>query len=301
MNTKEIYLAGGCYWGVEHLFSQLAGVVSTEVGFANGHTHNPTYEQVYTDQTGFAETVHVCYDADRLRLYTLLHIFFDNIDPTLLNQQGEDHGTRYRTGIYPTTDEDLKMALLVRDERQEESDEPIVVEVEKLQCFFKAEENHQQYLVKNPTGYCHISLEAFKRVRKLNQKVYFAGSIRGGRDDKNLYKHLIQRIERYHRVLTEHVGNLSLSHFESGKDDALIYQQDVAWIAEADVLIAECTTPSLGVGYELAYAERLGKPCYVLFDCNRCQLSAMIGGNSYFKQLPYHGIDELFRYIDGLN
>ena len=97
--TKEIYFAGGCFWGTEHFFKQIEGVIETEVGFANGHTENPTYKEVYTDQTGFAETVYVKYNSDVVSLEFLLNMFFKAIDPTSLNKQGEDEGTRYRTGV----------------------------------------------------------------------------------------------------------------------------------------------------------------------------------------------------------
>ena len=96
---KDIFLAGGCFWGMEHFFQQIAGVVQTEVGFANGHTLEPTYRQVYTDTTGYAETVHIRFDTDRVGLKFLLRMFFKAIDPLSLNKQGEDEGTRYRTGI----------------------------------------------------------------------------------------------------------------------------------------------------------------------------------------------------------
>ena len=97
---KEIYLAGGCFWGTEHYFKQIEGVVETEVGFANGHTENPTYKEVYTDETGHAETVRIKYDSDVVSLKFLLQMFFKAIDPTSLNKQGHDEGTRDRTGIY---------------------------------------------------------------------------------------------------------------------------------------------------------------------------------------------------------
>lgn len=301
VKLKEIYLAGGCYWGVEHLIKQLRGVVLTEVGFANGTTENPTYEEVYTDTTGFAETVHVVYDASRLRLFTLLHIFFDHIDPTSLNRQGEDLGTRYRTGIYTTDTDDLEVAQAVRDERRKEYELPIVVEIEPLKCFYKADESHQQYLEKNPSGYCHISLDAIRKAKSLNRKVYFAGSIRGGRTDADLYQTMIHRLQRHHLVLTEHVGDLTLSTLEDGENrDALIYQQDTDWIKESDFLVAECTNPSLGVGYELAFAELHQKPCFVFFDENRTSLSAMIGGNDYFKVIPYFTVEELLQKIEEL-
>ena len=107
MAHKHIYIAGGCFWGTEHFFKQIDGVVETEVGFANGQTDKPTYEQVYTDTTGYAETVHVTYDSDKVGLDFLLRMFFAAIDPTSLNKQGHDEGTRYRTGIYYTDAADL--------------------------------------------------------------------------------------------------------------------------------------------------------------------------------------------------
>ena len=107
ISSKDIYLAGGCFWGTEHYFKQIEGVVETSVGFANGHTANPTYKEVYTDTTGYAETVHVRYNPEVVSLEFLLQMFFKAIDPTSLNKQGHDEGTRYRTGIYYTDSEDL--------------------------------------------------------------------------------------------------------------------------------------------------------------------------------------------------
>ena len=112
---REIYFAGGCFWGTEHFFKQINGVTATQVGYANGNIENPTYEQVYTDSTGFAEVVKVAYDPKVVSLEMLLDLFFKTIDPTSLNQQGEDIGTRYRTGIYWINQEDekeVKEALL---------------------------------------------------------------------------------------------------------------------------------------------------------------------------------------------
>lgn len=99
---KSIYFAGGCFWGTEHFFKQIEGVTFTETGYANGSTPDPTYRQVYTDTTGYAETVHVEYDNDVIDLEFLVRVFFKAIDPTSLNRQREDVDTRYRTGIYYT-------------------------------------------------------------------------------------------------------------------------------------------------------------------------------------------------------
>lgn len=163
---KDIYLAGGCFWGAEHFFQQIEGVVMTEVGFANGHTPDPTYTEVYTDTTGYAETVHVRYDPERVGLKFLLRMFFKAIDPTSLNKQGEDEGTRYRTGIYYTDSDDLLKIRSIFDEVQRAFDAPLVVEVGPLQNFYRAEDYHQDYLNKNPDGYCHLPLELFRFARE---------------------------------------------------------------------------------------------------------------------------------------
>ena len=107
--TKEIYLAGGCFWGTEHFFKQIEGVSTTEVGFANGNTEHPTYKEVYTDTTGHAETVHIAYDETVVDLEFLLNMFFKAIEPTSVNRQGHDEGTRYRTGVYYTDEERAAM------------------------------------------------------------------------------------------------------------------------------------------------------------------------------------------------
>lgn len=130
------------------------------------------------------------------------------------------------------------------------------------------------------------------------KKVYFAGSIRGGRVDARLYKRMIEYIKTRADVLTEHVGDLSLSLYEGENGrDRMIYEQDTAWIRECDLLIAECTCPSLGVGYELAYAEKLEKPCCVFYDKNKGNLSAMINGDEYYNVFPYCDEEELFEKL----
>ena len=163
---KDIYLAGGCFWGAEHFFQQIDGVVFTEVGFANGNTPDPTYKEVYTDTTGYAETVHVRYDTEKVGLKFLLRMFFKAIDPTSLNKQGEDEGTRYRTGIYYTDAADLPKIEAVYEEEQQKTAAPFVVEVKPLENFYRAEDYHQDYLNKNPDGYCHLPLELFKFARE---------------------------------------------------------------------------------------------------------------------------------------
>ena len=170
MTRKQIYFAGGCFWGTEHFFKQINGVVATETGFANGNTMNPTYEEVYTDTTGYAETVHVTYDADIVSLELLLRMFFAAIDPTSLNKQGHDEGTRYRTGIYSTDAADLPLIEQIYAEEQNKYNEPFVVEKQPLRNFYPADEYHQDYLDKHPDGYCHLPKALFEFARNANAK-----------------------------------------------------------------------------------------------------------------------------------
>lgn len=133
----------------------------------------------------------------------------------------------------------------------------------------------------------------------MNKKVYFAGSIRGGRVDAALYKEIIEYIKKTDIVLTEHIGCTDINLKEQGpKGDAAIYDQDMAWLRSADLLIGECTCPSLGVGYELAYAEKHEKPCYIFYDKSKTQLSAMLTGNPYFNIYPYESKGDIFKALD---
>ena len=132
-------------------------------------------------------------------------------------------------------------------------------------------------------------------------KIYFAGSIRGGRDDAALYARLIARIGQRHRVLTEHVGAIAaFPTVEEGMTDAEIWAQDMAWLRECDAVIAECSTPSLGVGYELAMAQQLGKPVYLFFNETRGWLSAMLTGDPYYRIFYYSDEDALLRQLDAV-
>ena len=165
-SNRDIYVAGGCFWGTEHYFKQIEGVVETSVGFANGNTVHPTYKEVYTDTTGHAETVHVKYNSDIVSLEFLLQMFFKAIDPTSLNKQGHDEGTRYRTGIYYTNADDLPIIEKVFAEEQKNYQQPLAVEKLPLENFYSAEEYHQDYLDKNPTGYCHLPQSLFEFAKK---------------------------------------------------------------------------------------------------------------------------------------
>lgn len=168
-NQAEVYFAGGCFWGTEHFMQQIRGVKSTEVGYANGTIKDPTYEQVCTGNTGAAETVRVTYDPQEVKLDLLLELYFKTIDPTSLNRQGGDRGSQYRTGVYYTDKADLPIIESAISELAKGYKKPIVVEVMPLSNFYKAEDYHQDYLDKNPGGYCHISPDLFDFARKANE------------------------------------------------------------------------------------------------------------------------------------
>lgn len=155
---KTIYLAGGCFWGTQQFIRQFRGVTETQVGYANGKTENPSYQEVCHNDTGHAETVRVVFDETVISVGKLLDYYFMVIDPLSVNRQGEDEGTQYRTGIY-YTDESLLPDIRSAVSRVEEKvGQPLAVEVRPLENFYGAEEYHQDYLIKNPTGYCHIPL-----------------------------------------------------------------------------------------------------------------------------------------------
>lgn len=130
------------------------------------------------------------------------------------------------------------------------------------------------------------------------KKIYFAGSIRGGRIDARLYRRIIEYIQETDIVLTEHIGRPDLNLMEQGKRDVEIYDQDTTWLRESDLVIAECSCPSLGVGYELAYAEKIGKPCHIFYDRSKTQLSAMLTGNPYFHIHPYETEEQIYSAIN---
>ncbi|MFA5670606.1 MAG: peptide-methionine (R)-S-oxide reductase MsrB [Balneolaceae bacterium] len=173
---SEIYLAGGCFWGTEKYLSSIRGVLSTQVGYANGKTENPTYEEVCHKNTGHAEAVRVVYDPEQIPLAFLLELYYESIDPVSVNQQGGDHGTQYRTGIYYVDYTDLQVIQSSIARLQEQYSKPIAIEIELLRNFSTAEEYHQKYLDKHPDGYCHISKAKFEKASKsiVNPAVYRA-------------------------------------------------------------------------------------------------------------------------------
>jgi peptide-methionine (S)-S-oxide reductase/peptide methionine sulfoxide reductase msrA/msrB len=164
-NLKEIYLAGGCFWGTEKYLSGINGIVQTDVGYANGNTKNPTYKEVCHNNTGHSETVRVFYDPTKIRLEFLLTLYYDVVNPTSVNRQGGDVGTQYRTGIYYVDDRDLETIEKSIKELQTKYEQPIAIEVLPLRNYYLAEEYHQKYLDKNPEGYCHIGKAKFEQAK----------------------------------------------------------------------------------------------------------------------------------------
>lgn len=153
---KKIYLAGGCFWGVEAYFKDIKGVESTLVGYANGNTIDTSYENLY--KTNHAETVEILYDGKEESLKRILEYFYYIIDPFSINKQGNDVGSQYRSGIFSKDEKDLEFSRKFLDQKQKNEDRKIQIKVEKLENFVKAEDYHQDYLEKNPNGYCHINL-----------------------------------------------------------------------------------------------------------------------------------------------
>ena len=157
---KTIWLAGGCFWGMQKFFDQFEGVLRTEVGYANGPDKAPSYEEVCAD-SGHAETLRIDYDETRISLTELLKYYFMVIDPLSVNRQGHDEGIQYRTGIYYTDETLLPEIRAVWQAEEEKAGAKLAVELEPLRNFFSAEEYHQKYLDKNPGGYCHSPNQYF--------------------------------------------------------------------------------------------------------------------------------------------
>lgn len=157
-NLREMYLAGGCFWGIEAYLKKLPGIYDTDVGYANGNTENPTYEEVCYEKTGHAETVKVTYDTSVLSTEKLLKAFFKVIDPTSKDKQGNDRGSQYRSGIYYVDDSDVPAMNNAIKKQQIKYKNAFVTEILPLDNYYSAEKYHQDYLDKNPNGYCHINL-----------------------------------------------------------------------------------------------------------------------------------------------
>lgn len=163
---RRILIAGGCFWGVEAYYKKLKGVISTSVGYANGNTANPHYEDLKGHRATHSEAVEIIYDEKVISLAQLLDHMFRFIEPTSVNRQGHDVGIQYRTGVYYQNDEDFDTIRNFIQEKQKLFKEPIAVEVQKEANYYLAEDYHQDYLDKNPNGYCHISFSHIKNGEK---------------------------------------------------------------------------------------------------------------------------------------
>lgn len=166
MLLAVIYLAGGCFWGVEEYFSRIPGVMETTAGYAQSRVANPDYETVCSGRTGAAETVRVVYDPSRVSLKILIEQYFKIIDPVSVNRQGNDIGTQYRTGVYYTEKGEAKELQDLFNAERARIGRPLAVELAPLENFYPAEQWHQNYLKKNPGGYCHIKFDSLADLKK---------------------------------------------------------------------------------------------------------------------------------------
>lgn len=171
---RTIYLAGGCYWGVQQYLDNIKGVVETTVGFANGDPEkaDPTYEQVRYENTGHTEAVKTVFDDEVVPTIALLRLFYRIIDPTSVDRQGYDVGHNYRTGVYYTTEEDRLVVEHTIRSLQRQHSEKVVVEAEPIRNFYEAHEEHQKYLDKNPTGYCHVPFTEIRWVKAIDPREF---------------------------------------------------------------------------------------------------------------------------------
>lgn len=160
---KTIYLAGGCFWGLEKYYNSINGVISTEVGYANGTKDNPSYQDLKSHLDDASETVKIIYDEKILSIEKILEFFLRVVDPYSINKQGEDEGLQYRSGIYYLEDKEKDIIKNYLDKNIEGK---YAIEILPLRKYFKAEEYHQNYLDKNPGGYCHIDLSKLRKSEK---------------------------------------------------------------------------------------------------------------------------------------
>ena len=171
-SLARIYVAGGCFWGTEHLFRQVNGIISTRTGYANSTVKDPSYQQVCSGATNAAETVELTYNPMAVDLRKILDLYLRSIDPIAVNRQGNDSGTQYRTGIYYTTAGQRAIAEQAVADLQQHYTQPLAIEVLPLSNFYPAEDYHQDYLNKNPGGYCHLNPQLFAEARNTN--IYFS-------------------------------------------------------------------------------------------------------------------------------
>lgn len=234
-NKGEIYLAGGCFWGVEGYFKKIPGVLDTSVGYANGNTSDTNYEKIAS--TGHSETVKISYDNDKVSLQDILEYYFRVIDPISVNKQGNDVGSQYRTGIYYTNENDKLIIDEILRQKQENYEKKIAVETEPLKNFVLAEDYHQDYLDKNPDGYCHINISLANK--PLDSKS------NGINKDKNTLKDKLT--EDQYKVTQENETEKAFSSEYDNFDEAGIYVDVVTGeplFSSKDKYDAGCGWPS---------------------------------------------------------
>ncbi|MFA6796365.1 MAG: peptide-methionine (S)-S-oxide reductase MsrA [Bacilli bacterium] len=159
---KEIYIAGGCFWGVQAYFDLVKGIEFTEVGYANGNIENPSYEDLKSHRATHAETLYIRYDEKMISLKQILFHMLRFVNPFSVDRQGGDTGHQYRSGVYYLSEDDRKIILDVFAQKERELNQKFAIEVEPLRNFYPAEEYHQKYLKNNPNGYCHVNLKLVK-------------------------------------------------------------------------------------------------------------------------------------------
>ena len=233
--NNEIYLAGGCFWGVEGYFKKIPGVLDTSVGYANGNTSATNYEKIA--RTGHSETVKISYDKDKVSLQDILEYYFRIIDPTSVNKQGNDVGSQYRTGIYYTNENDKLVIDEILRQKQENYEKKIAVEAEPLKNFVLAEDYHQDYLDKNPDGYCHINISLANKPLDSKRN--------GIKKDKNILQEKLT--EDQYKVTQENETEKAFSSEYDNFDEAGIYVDVVTGeplFSSKDKYDAGCGWPS---------------------------------------------------------
>ena len=214
--TKEIYLAGGCFWGLEAYMQKLNGVYDAISGYANGKTENPSYYDLKT--SGHAETVKVIYNPKIISLEDLLAHYLRVVNPVSINKQGNDIGTQYRTGIYYIDDKNKPVIESILSKEQIKHDKPIAIEVEPLKHFYEAEEYHQDYLEKNPGGYCHIDLSLADKPLEADKEPVIDASKYTKLSDEELKKNLtdVQYEVTQHSATEQAFSNEYYNNFKRG-------------------------------------------------------------------------------------
>lgn len=252
MLQKEIYLAGGCFWGLEAYFERIDGVIDAVSGYANGKTQNPSYEDVVSRQTDHAETVKISYDPKRLSLANILEYYLRVIDPTSINKQGNDRGRQYRTGVYYIDSADKAIIAKALAHEQSKHQRPIVVENQALVHFYPAEDYHQDYLRKNPNGYCHIDTSLADKPLNRTQRPAPATERRSGIDASAYQKPDAAAIQKQltalqFAVTQNNATEPAFSHAYDRLFDAGIYVDIVSGeplFSSADKFDAGCGWPS---------------------------------------------------------